>query len=77
MKLLKSQEKQKSLNLMFWLMDTLKQLLARSRYFYTKTNQNGPKPIRTSLLFDLYPDIQKSYHLTQDLRNIFEKLLIK
>jgi hypothetical protein len=36
MKLLKSQEKQKSLNLMFWQMDTFKQLLARSRYFIQK-----------------------------------------
>lgn len=24
-------------------------------------------------MFELYPDIQKAYNLTQDLRNIFEK----
>ena len=28
---------------------------------------------RANLLFELYPDIQKAYNLTQDLRNIFEK----
>ena len=55
--------------------DTLKQLLARSRYFLYKNkskwseNQIG----RAALLFELYPDIQKAYDLAQDLRNIFEK----
>ena len=28
---------------------------------------------RAHLLFELYPDIQKAYSLTQGLRNIFEK----
>ena len=28
---------------------------------------------RAALLFELYPEIQKAYNLTQDLRNIFEK----
>jgi hypothetical protein len=28
---------------------------------------------RVNLLFELYPDIQKAYNLTQDLRSIFEK----
>ncbi|MEN2403017.1 transposase [Flavobacterium sp. MC2016-06] len=54
--------------------DTLKQLLARSRYFLYKTKskwtQNQTE--RASLLFELYPDIQKGYNLTQELRNIFE-----
>nr|WP_208630922.1 transposase [Flavobacterium glaciei] len=55
--------------------DTLKQLLARSRYFLYKNkskwsqNQIG----RAVILFELYPDIQKAYDLAQDLRNIFEK----
>jgi hypothetical protein len=54
-------------------MEILLQLLARSRYSYTKTNQSGLKPNRTSLvLFELYPDIKKAYDLAQDLRNIFE-----
>ena len=55
--------------------DTLKQLLARSRYFLyknkSKWSQNQIE--RANLLFELYPDIQKAYNLTQDLRNIFEK----
>ena len=55
--------------------DTLKQLLARSRYFlYKNKSKWSPNQIeRANLLFELYPDIQKAYNLTQDLRNIFEK----
>ena len=55
--------------------DTLKQLLARSRYFlYKKKSKWSPNQIeRANLLFEWYPDIQKAYNLTQDLRNIFEK----
>jgi transposase len=54
--------------------DTLKQLLAISRYFLYKTKskwtQNQTE--RAALLFELYPHIQKGYSLTQELRNIFE-----
>ncbi|MGL4630151.1 MAG: ISAon1 family transposase [Leadbetterella sp.] len=54
--------------------DTLKQLLARSRYFLykpkSKWTQNQIE--RATLLFELYPDIQKGYNLTQELRGIFE-----
>ena len=54
--------------------DTLKQLLARSRYFLYKTKskwtQNQTE--RATLLFELYPEIQKGYNLTQELRGIFE-----
>lgn len=55
--------------------DSLKQLLARSRYFlYKNKSKWSPNQIeRANLLFELYPDIQKAYNLTQDLRNIFEK----
>jgi len=55
--------------------DTLKQLLARSRYFlYKNKSKWSPNQIeRANLLFELYPDIQKAYNLTQDLRTIFEK----
>jgi transposase len=55
--------------------DTLKQLLARSRYFlYKNKSKWSPNQIeRANLLFNLYPDIQKAYNLTQELRNIFEK----
>jgi len=54
--------------------DTLKQLLARSRYFLyknkSKWTQNQIE--RAALLFELYPDIYKGYNLTQELRGIFE-----
>jgi transposase len=54
--------------------DTLKQLLARSRYFLYKSKSKWtPNQIeRAVLLFELYPDIQKGYSLTQELRGIFE-----
>lgn len=55
--------------------DTLKQLLARSRYFLYKSKSKWSviQTERAQILFELYPDIQKAYDLTQDLRNIFEK----
>lgn len=55
--------------------DTLKQLLARSRYFLYKSRSKWSvdQAERAQLLFQLYPEIEKAYHLTQDLRNIFEK----
>jgi transposase len=55
--------------------DTLKQLLARSRYFLYKNKSKWSKNqiSRAALLFELYPDIQKAYDLAQELRNIFEK----
>ena len=37
-----------------------------------------PKQIGlANLLFELYPDIQKAYNLTQGLRNIFENITDK
>lgn len=55
--------------------DTLKQLLARSRYFLYKHKSKWfeNQTERAHLIFELYPDIQKAYDLTQDLRGIFEK----
>lgn len=55
--------------------DTLKQLLARSRYFLykNKTKWSKNQIERAELLFELYPDIEKAYNLAQELRNIFEK----
>ena len=54
--------------------DTIKQLLARSRYILyknkSKWSENQTK--RAKLLFELYPDIDKAYSLAQDLRNVFE-----
>ena len=55
--------------------DTLKQLLARSRYFLYKNKSKWSKnqKERAVILFERYPDIEKAYDLAQDLRNIFEK----
>ena len=54
--------------------DTLKQLLARSRYllYKSKSKWTSGQIERATLLFELYPDIQKGYNLTQELRGIFE-----
>jgi len=53
--------------------DSIKQLLARSRYILYKSrekwtqNQNQ----RAQLLFGLFPDIKKAYSLSQQLRSIY------
>ncbi len=54
--------------------DTLKQLLARSRYFLYKPKSKWTKrqEERASIVFELYPNIEKAYNLTQNLRGIFE-----
>lgn len=54
--------------------DTLKQLLARSRYFLykNKSKWTESQTERAALLFELYPNIQIGYNLTQELRGIFE-----
>jgi len=54
--------------------DTVKQLLARSRYALYKKKKDW-KPTqqeRAELLFELYPDIEKAYELSQKLSWIFE-----
>jgi transposase len=55
--------------------DTIKQLLARRRYFLYKNKSKWSKnqTERAEILFELYPDIQKAYDLAQDFRYIFEK----
>lgn len=54
--------------------DTKKQLLARSRYllFKTENKWTDTQAQRAKLLFELYPDLQKAYHLSLSLRNIYE-----
>ena len=54
--------------------DTVKQLLARSRYFLYKNQSKWTdnQLQRALLLFELYPDIKEAYNLAQGLRNIFE-----
>ncbi len=53
--------------------DTVKQLLARSRYaLYKKPNTwtDGQKE-RANLVFERFPDLKKAYDLAQELSNIF------
>lgn len=53
--------------------DTLKQLLARSRYLLYKSSSKWTKnqSIRAEILFGKYPDIEKAYKLCQNLSWIF------
>jgi len=54
--------------------DTLKQLLARSRYFLYKSSTKWTKTQkqRAEILFRLYPNIKKAYELSQKLSWIYE-----
>lgn len=54
--------------------DTIKQLLARSRYVLYKNEKNWTidQKRRADLLFYLYPDIHAAYQLSQQLNWIFE-----
>ena len=53
--------------------DSVKQLLARSRYVLYKSRDKWTQRQneRAQLLFGLYPDIKKAYSLTQQLRGIY------
>lgn len=53
--------------------ETLKQMLARSRYLLYKSEQNWTleQAIRANILFNLYPDIKKAYGLSQKLSWIY------
>lgn len=53
--------------------DTKRQLLARSRYFLYKSRDKWTdrQKERACILFELYPDIQKAYGLSQQLRTIY------
>jgi transposase len=54
--------------------DTIKQLLARSRYVLYKNEKNwtSDQRKRADILFHLYPDIHTAYLLSQQLNWIFE-----
>lgn len=54
--------------------DTVKQLLARSRYVLYKNRNKWTQSQkqRAQILFDLYPDILAAYQLSQELNWIFE-----
>jgi transposase len=53
--------------------DTLKQLLARSRYllYKTKTDWTEKQQQRATILFENYPDIERAYKICQKLRSLF------
>jgi transposase len=53
--------------------DTLKQLLARSRYLLYKNSNKWTEnqQQRANLLFEKYPDVEKAYKLCQNLSWIF------
>lgn len=53
--------------------DTLKQLLARSRYLLYKKQHNWSESqaLRARILFKLYPDIAEAYGLSRNLSDIF------
>lgn len=55
--------------------DTLKQLLARSRYvlYKSKDDWSQSQHERAELLFEKYPDIKQAYELTRSLSDIFSK----
>lgn len=58
--------------------DTLKQLLARSRYLLYKTQADWTQrqQRRALILFEKYPDIKKAYGICQKLRSIFNNKTI-
>ena len=58
--------------------DTLKQLLARSRYllYKTQTDWTEKQQQRAVILFEKYPDIKKAYGICQKLRNLFNNKTI-
>lgn len=53
--------------------DTLKQLLARSRYLLYKASSKWTEnqAVRAEILFEKYPDLEKAYNLCQNLSWIF------
>jgi transposase len=53
--------------------DTLKQLLARSRYllFKPKNNWTPSQILRGEILFRLYPDLENAYNLAMQLGHIY------
>lgn len=53
--------------------DSVKQLLARSRYLLYKSREKWTQnqKERAQMLFDLYPDIKTAYNLNQQLRGIY------
>ena len=59
--------------------DTLKQLLARSRYllFKSENKWTPSQNQRAAILFERYPDIKKAYHLSMELGRIYHTSKVK
>lgn len=59
--------------------DTIKQLLARSRYLLYKSEHKWTieQKDRARLLFERYPDVEKAYRLSQELSWIFNTTIDK
>ncbi|WP_449384876.1 ISAon1 family transposase [Chryseobacterium elymi] len=59
--------------------DSRKQLLARSRYLLYKSREKWTlsQRQRASILFTQYPDLEKAYRLTDDLRKIYNQHITK
>ena len=55
--------------------DSSKQLLARSRYLLFKSHHNWTEKQkqRAKILFELYPEIDKAYKITNDLRELYNQ----
>ena len=55
--------------------DTVKQLLARSRYVLYKkaVDWTQSQQERAHLLFERYPDLQRAYHLAMELGKVYDK----
>ena len=59
--------------------DTLKQLLARSRYLLFKTSNKWTQKQKTraQILFEIYPNLHKAYLLATKLNYMYEKSTVK
>ena len=55
--------------------NTLKQLLARSRYllFKTRNKWSQSQQIRAQILFEIYPDLHQAYSIAMKLNTIYQK----
>lgn len=59
--------------------DTRRQLLARSRYLLFKSREKWTESqkARAKILFGMYPDLETAYELTDELRRIYSKTMVK
>lgn len=59
--------------------DTPRQLLARSRYFLFKSSSSWTEnqKARATILFREYPDMQRAYELSQQLKKLYDKQMTR